>query len=136
MGRYKWVWLSNESNERLFDVGILDDGTLHNPNGYPEDVVRTVVLAADARRHERRSRGAKEAAKTRQQRQQRRTWQIAKRLAEKQQTGPRQHCYICGRHLDDPQSIARGIGSECWQGVLARVAVAHAGPATSQAPAS
>jgi hypothetical protein len=36
---------------RLFDVGILDDGTLYNPRGYPDDLVHSAVLAADARRH-------------------------------------------------------------------------------------
>jgi hypothetical protein len=44
MGRYKWVY---------------HDNARHNPNGYPEDIVRTAVLAADTRRHERRSAAAK-----------------------------------------------------------------------------
>ena len=57
--RYKWV---NHEGERLYEVGILADGTLHNPRGYPDDVVRAAVLAADARKHERRSRAAKKAA--------------------------------------------------------------------------
>jgi hypothetical protein len=35
-----------------------------------------------------------------------------------QKTGPRAHCYVCGRHLTDPASISCGIGSECWQDVL------------------
>jgi hypothetical protein len=34
---------------------------------------------------------------------------------------PGRHCYVCGRHLDDPSAIDRGIGSECWQGVLAAI---------------
>ena len=44
---------------RLFNVGILADGSLYNPNGYPADVVRAAVLAADIRRHERASQAAK-----------------------------------------------------------------------------
>ena len=48
---------------RLRDLGILPDGTLHNPNGYPDDVVKAAVLSADQQRHDRRSRAAKEAAK-------------------------------------------------------------------------
>jgi hypothetical protein len=52
MGKYKWV---RSGVDMLFSVGILADGSLHNPNGYPEDVVRAALLAADARHHERRS---------------------------------------------------------------------------------
>jgi hypothetical protein len=114
MSKYTWV---RYDNGRLFDVGILDDGTLHNPNGYPDEIVRNAVLAADARRHERRSKAAKKAAITRARRQERRVQQAAERILEKD-IGPRAHCYICGRHLTDEVSIRRGIGSECWQGVL------------------
>jgi hypothetical protein len=38
-----------------------------------------------------------------------------------QKTGPRAHCYVCGRHLTDPASISQGIGSECWQDVLSQI---------------
>jgi hypothetical protein len=31
------------------------------------------------------------------------------------------NCEICGRALSDPESIKRGIGSECWQHVLSAV---------------
>jgi len=33
----------------LHNVGIRDDGTLINPNGYPETLVREAIEAADAR---------------------------------------------------------------------------------------
>lgn len=115
MSRYKWV---HHNDTKLFQVGILPDGTLYNPNGYPDIEVRAAVLAADQRRHERRSRAAKEASKTRALRQQRKVHTIAHRIAARQSTGPRHHCYVCGRGLADPQSITRGIGSECWQDVL------------------
>src|SRR5262245_56265657 len=115
MGRYRWVY---HGQERLFDVGILPDGTLRNPRGYPEDLVREAVLAADARRHERRSQAAKQAAVTRSHRQQQRVIEVAKRILAGHNIGPRSSCTICGRGLDDPQSIERGIGSECWQGAL------------------
>ena len=51
MSKYNWV---RHNGEKLFDVGILPDGTLHNPRGYPDEDVRSAVLAADARRRERR----------------------------------------------------------------------------------
>jgi hypothetical protein len=120
MSKYRWVFHphSHERALRLHDVGILDDGSLHNPNGYPEEVVRAAVLAADTRRHERRSRAAKEAAVTRARRQERCIQQTAKRIIESAKIGPRSNCVICGRGLGDPVSIDRGIGSECWQAVL------------------
>lgn len=105
----------------LYDVGILPDGTLHNPNNYPEDEVRASVLEADARRHERRSRGAKKAAVTRQRRTVKLVHVTAQRILKNENIGPRSHCEICGRGLSDQQSIERGIGSECWQDVLTAI---------------
>jgi hypothetical protein len=71
MSEYNWVrHPDGDQNQRLHDVGINADGTLHNPNGYPEEIVRAAVLAADARRHARRSESAKKAAETRKRRQQ------------------------------------------------------------------
>ncbi len=119
MGTYRWV---HHDGEKLLEVGILADGTLRNPNGYPEDVVRAAVLAADARRHERRSRSAKKAATTRQRRRDEKIQHIAKRLLSGAGIfGVDKHCRICGRGLDDRESIRRGIGSECWQDVLSAV---------------
>jgi hypothetical protein len=34
---------------RLCDAGILPDGTLHNPGGYPDDIVRAAVHAEGER---------------------------------------------------------------------------------------
>lgn len=109
--------------DRLWSVGIEADGTLFNPNNYPDDIVRAAVAAADARRHERRSGAAKKAAVTRAQRKQNKIRIAAQRIVATQGIGPRRDCYVCGRGLGDPQSIARGIGSECWQDVLTLVTV-------------
>ncbi len=115
MSRYNWV---THEGTKLYQVGILPDGTLHNPNGYPDELVRTAVLAADQRKHERRSNAAKDAAVTRQRRQRYKVHMIAKRLAAGGSAGPALKCSICHRRLSDAESIARGVGSECWQGVL------------------
>jgi hypothetical protein len=37
--RSMWRWVKTD-NGRLLDVGILEDGSLHNPNVYPDDEVR------------------------------------------------------------------------------------------------
>jgi hypothetical protein len=118
MSRYRWVRCGPEI---LRDVGILDDGTLHNPRGYPDDVVRAAVQAADGRRTERRRNGAKKAAATRQRRHELRVRQIAARIVASGSIGNRCNCALCGRGLTDPESVARGIGSECWQDVLRAV---------------
>src|SRR5262245_24430514 len=112
-------WRSvRHGNRQLFDVGIEADGSLYNPNGYPDDVVRAAVLAADERRHARRSAVAKLAAQTRRARTERRVYDVAKRIVAGHVFGPGYECAICGRGLSDRQSIERGIGSECWQSVL------------------
>jgi hypothetical protein len=112
MARYKWV---THEGERLYQVGILANGRLYNPRGYPDDVVRAAVLAADQRR---RSEAAKKAAVTRERRQNHKVYLIAERLAAGGSAGPSLKCACCDRGLTDADSVARGIGSQCWQGIL------------------
>ena len=84
--------------------------------------MREAVLAADARRTERRRNGAKKAAVTRASARRRLIFKAATMVAQGQGIRNLSHCYVCGRHLDDPASVERGIGPECWEGVLALVA--------------
>lgn len=103
----------------LYSVGIFRDGSLWNPNGYPEDKVREAVLAANERRRVERSKAAQEGAKVRAARQQRQTAALVRRyLAGEHIFGPLIHCAICGKAIDDRQSIERGVGSDCWQKLL------------------
>jgi DNA repair protein RadD len=125
--RYKWVYHPDDRTARLHDVGILADGTLHNPNGYSDDLVRNAVLVAQARRRERRSQAAKQAAVTRKRRQEQKVAGIARRyLAGRKIFGPKSYCMICGKGCTDPASIERAIGSDCWQQVLSAVQAATA----------
>lgn len=121
MSRYRWI----RHNGEQIHIGIRSDGSLYNPSGYPENLIRDFFRADAAKRaaerHQRRSEGAKQGAVTRASRQQKRVWEIARRCVAAQATGPRDHCYVCGRSLTDPDSIERGIGSECWQDVLSAV---------------
>jgi hypothetical protein len=116
--RYRFI---THNGAKLFQVGILPDGTLYNPNNYPEDEVRTAVLTADARKHLRKSNSAKKAAETRRERRDLEIKRVARRVLANNGIGSRRNCYICGRGLSDTASIERGIGSECWQGVLAEL---------------
>jgi uncharacterized protein DUF6011 len=57
----------------------------------------------------------------------------ARALVEGRALGPRDSCAICGKELSDPDSIARGIGAECWQRVLLAMETS-ARPLTPPAP--
>jgi hypothetical protein len=116
----RWHWVKHEGQE-LRDIGVDDDGAVHNPRGYPEDLVRAAVSAAEKRVKERLSESAKRAAETRRKRTERKVYEAARRLVEGHEIGPRTGCAICGRGLGDQQSIQRGIGSECWQDVLTAI---------------
>jgi hypothetical protein len=120
---FKWV---RHEGERLYNVGILPDGSLHDPNDYDPELIRTAVLATVARKHERRNAAAKQAAETRREHIRVFVFRIARRIAANQATGPAQSCYVCGKSLTDAVSIERGIGSECWRHVLLQVTEARA----------
>jgi hypothetical protein len=89
----------------LNQIGLYADGTLRNPRGYPEDVVRKVLAEAAEAERKQRSEAAKKAAVTRKRRQAKMILQIATRIVEGRETGPRSNCAICGRGLGDPESI-------------------------------
>jgi hypothetical protein len=113
----RWRWIYNEG-DRLTDIGINPDGSLHNPNGYAEATVRAAIAAAEDRRHQRRQVSAAKGAATRRRRHEKRVYDVAQRIIAGGSYGPSEACVICGRGLDDPESIRRGIGSDCWQLVL------------------
>jgi len=115
MSNYRWI---RHDGDKLHDVGVNPDGSLHNPNGYPDDVVRAAVAGADERCHQRRSTAAAKAAETRRRRQDKRVYDTARRITNGEGFGPRDNCVICGRGLGDAHSVRRGVGSECWQSVL------------------
>jgi hypothetical protein len=113
-----WRVIYHNNGQNLYNVAVLSDGSLHNPNGYDEAVVREAIRQAEELRRTRRSNAAKKAAITRQRRRERRTYHVAKGIIAQRNYGPRQHCVICGKGVGNRESIARGIGSECWQRVL------------------
>jgi hypothetical protein len=118
---YNWVRDPRSPDGRLYGVGIMADGTLRNPNGYPEDLVREAVAAAEARKHAKRSRAAKRAAETRAKRRESDIERAVQDIADRKGHSGRRWCAICHKALTDPQSIERGIGPECWQGILALI---------------
>jgi len=115
-GTWHWVFHPHDRTQRLRDVGVLKDGTLHNPNGYDEPLVREAIRQATTNMQERRRQAAKKAAVTRRERHEKRVYEIAQRLVDVEIRGRR--CACCGKRIWDTESVARGIGSECWQSVL------------------
>jgi hypothetical protein len=119
--KYQYVKAESRVNgpaRVLCNVGILADGTLYNPNGYPEDLVRATVLAANKRQRQRRSEGAKKAASTRKARHEKKIYEVVQNLRLGHRYGPADYCVICHKELGDSESIERGIGSDCWQRVV------------------
>jgi len=133
---YQWRSLTYPGYGYMSSIGINYDGSLRNPNGYPEDVVRAAVLWADEKHRaeitESRKKGAQQAAKTRKRRHEIKLRAIVNKMLRDEQIGPSTHCVLCKKQLSDPQSLARGIGSECWQGVLSLVEQARCAKADGQ----
>jgi Family of unknown function (DUF6011) len=102
-------------DDKIFrNVGLKDDGSLYNPNNYPEDKARAAI-AYEAERI------ARQAAATRQRRYQQRIHSIAKQILEADGIGERHCCALCKKALTDPTSVKRGIGPECWDHVMRAV---------------
>jgi hypothetical protein len=112
------IWDHSDGYASYHNVGVNRDGSLHNPNGYPEDRLRASIDRVFQHRRQRRSDGAKKAAATRARRKEQLLYRVVQRLKDGGTFTAADNCEICGRMLDDPQSLARGIGSECWQRVL------------------
>jgi hypothetical protein len=122
--RYRYILLGSDlpdGTRALYNVGIFADGTLYNPRGYPEDIVRAAVLAANQRRAQRRSQSAKKAAITRAAGREKKIYEVVEKLQLGHKYGPASHCVVCGKGLGDPESIERGIGSDCWQVILRKL---------------
>jgi hypothetical protein len=178
---YRWACLMGKDGAAYHNVGIEADGSLYNPNGYPDEDVWPALLRVrqteamlerrqaeweqkrDQRRAEHRaqlaaerlrweslapeerveeSRAAAErrterlaaqeakrrreaiergVAKRRERREQR-IHEAARQILESHGIGNRESCYCCHKVLSDPGSVVRGIGPECWDHVLNRVA--------------
>ena len=103
------------------EVAIRDDGSLWNPNNYPEADVRAAIAAAEARIAERKRESIKRGVEKRARRREERIWKAADIIRRNEGIGRRDTCYCCNKLLTDPVSIERGIGPECWEHVLQHV---------------
>jgi hypothetical protein len=122
---YRWHGLRNESGTGppyFYDVGIEPDGGVYNPHGYPEEAARAAALRADERKAAKIAQNRAAGAVKRRQRREKRIYDAAKHILEDEGVGQLERCYCCTKGLSDPESMRRGIGSECWQKVLDAVA--------------
>lgn len=116
-GALQWRWLS-VAGEYFSDVGIRTDGTLHNRHGYPEARLYPALLRAVARSaREHRESIAGGVAKRRGRRETRIAQAVEAHLAGRG-IGNLHSCFVCGKLLTDPKSIARGIGPECLESII------------------
>jgi Family of unknown function (DUF6011) len=113
--KWSWWYLQDERRTSYARIGINEDGSLYNPNGYPEEIIRPLVDRAVERKKQELIESRKQAVEKRQWREQLRVYTAAKYIQEERSLGPRDSCYVCRKRLKDPPSIARGIGPECWE---------------------
>jgi hypothetical protein len=123
MGRYRWISKPGSPfrADRYLDVGINADGSLHNPNGYPEVELRDAIVKMEAHEHAKRSAAAKKAAITRRRRVERKVYAAANKLLAGGKFSSSNFCQICGKRVTDKTSEARGIGPDCWQDILTNI---------------
>ena len=106
----------------MTQIGQNRDGTFWNPNGYPEEDVRAAIRAVVSGHLEKLSRAAKQAVETRRKRVEKKVYEVAQKILDGSPgLGGRDSCYVCGKGFSDDKSIARGVGPECWQHVMARI---------------
>ena len=114
--RQRWKWVRYEG-ERIDWPEFRADGTAR-AEGVSERTVLEALVNANRKLRDKRSRAARAAAETRARRRDKELYRIAHTINVGGRTGPQMHCLLCGRGLTDEESIARGVGSECWQHVL------------------
>jgi hypothetical protein len=102
-------------------IAIREDGSLWNPNKYPEEAVRQAIAAAEAQLAARKQESIRRGVETRRRRREQRIWAAAETLRKGAGIGRRSDCFCCAKALTDPVSIERGIGPECWEHVLRHV---------------
>jgi hypothetical protein len=120
-----WKWVRTPSGDRLHDAGIFADGSLFNPRHHPEEVLRAAIVHTIEQIQAWRHRSAKQAAVTRKLRRELLITDLVKHYVANGTFTPAPHCRVCGRGLTDAESLARGIGSECWDNFLRQLTAAR-----------
>lgn len=112
----RWRWISYLGRSITAPQFTLRAGA-HADNADPRFVLEALVTA-NRNLAARRSAAAKKAAATRDRRRHLYGKKLAIRIAGGEVMGPSLQCKVCDKPVTDPESIARGIGSDCWQFVM------------------
>jgi hypothetical protein len=126
-GRSLSYWNEEEGMEK---IGWRLDGTLYNPNGYPEEDVRAAIRGHVAIYLTQLAASAKRGVETRRKRVEKKVYEVAQKILDGAPgLAGRHSCYVCGKGFSDDKSIARGVGPECWQHVMERIEAIRVGDA-------
>jgi hypothetical protein len=134
--RYKRL-IDRDAGVEYLHVEVTDEGRVVNVlraerNDWTADpvdvdlvVVQALVDKSRAKWREYRSESAQRAAVTRRKRHDLEVYALVERLKAGGKLSPSQHCVLCRRGLTDDESIARGIGPECWGEIMERLTAAR-----------
>lgn len=128
-GVSRWKWIRTPEGRIKSPTVWIENGEVvraESEGDYtPDQTVRAVYRALKQDRKARQV-AAKKAAVTRARRRELKVHRVVERYRETGVLTPSHKCQICGRALDDRESIERGIGSEWWQGVLSIITASKA----------
>lgn len=114
---YQWY----RSNNTIFrNVTLEHDGekvVSFTCDSDDKEAAKAALVSVLVSEKAKRSEAAKKAALTRRTRTKARVYEVARAYI----AGPSRaamRCRICGKRMNDDESILRGVGSDCWQDVL------------------
>lgn len=108
---------TGEGRGYIHDVAYLPDGSIQ-ANGHDPETVARAILSAVLSDKVARSKAAQKAAATRAKRREKQLYRLVKHIRDGGQFVPSSTCRLCGKKVEDADSIARGIGPDCWQTVM------------------
>ncbi len=128
----RWRWVKLPDGRRATEVTLEHEAgrvtclnfkieTPGRPRDPGDDVTKEYFFEClcDVLRRDReiRRKRARRGAETSRRRRESLDYRLAKEILQ-QRFKPRDHCARCGRALHDEQSLRRGIGPECWDGMM------------------
>lgn len=118
----RWRYVFDTTGSSIKDCELqIEDGQIVSATAstdHTESEIVNGIYRALRKRRKKRKEAAVKAAVTRQRCRELKAKKIARQMAFGGETGPAKNCLVCGRPVSDQESIDRGVGSECWQGVL------------------
>ena len=128
-GVERWKWIRTDRGRMNSPALWFENGAVVRTEAdgefTPDEITRGIYEAL-RRRREKARQAAKKAAVTRARRRELKVQKVVQGYLETGKLFPTKKCRVCGRALNDSESIARGVGSECWQDIMAIITAAAA----------